>query len=89
MTHFGDHSEGHVGGVLNSCQVKLESVEEMGYLASENKGEICIKGLNIFQGYYKNEVNPSFLIIIIGLTEAEELVLLDLLLLRRVQNIIR
>ena len=60
MTHFGDHSEGHVGGVLNSCQVKLESVEEMGYLASENKGEICIKGLNIFQGYYKNEVNSSF-----------------------------
>ena len=57
VTHYADHSVGHVGGVINSCQIKLESVEEMGYLASERKGEICIKGINVFQGYYKNEVS--------------------------------
>ena len=56
MTLYADHSLGHVGGVINSAQVKLESVEEMGYLASENKGEICIKGISVFKGYYKNEV---------------------------------
>ncbi|KAL5257674.1 hypothetical protein ACHWQZ_G012558 [Mnemiopsis leidyi] len=55
VTLYSDHSLGHVGGILNSTQVKLESVEEMGYLASENKGEICIKGINVFKGYYKNE----------------------------------
>jgi len=55
VTHYADHSLGHVGGPINSCQIKLVSVEEMGYLASENKGEVCIKGINVFQGYYKNE----------------------------------
>ena len=50
LTLSEDHSVGHVGGVLPSNQIKLESVPDMGYLAEENKGEICLKGPNVFQG---------------------------------------
>ena len=50
LTLESDHSLGHVGGVLPSNQIKLESVPEMGYLAEEGKGEICLKGPNVFKG---------------------------------------
>lgn len=35
--------------------VKLVDVPEMGYFAEHNKGEICAKGPNVFQGYLKDE----------------------------------
>lgn len=55
LTHYADHRTGHVGGVLNSNMIKLVDVPDMGYMAADNKGEICIKGPNVFLGYYKNE----------------------------------
>jgi len=51
----GDSVPGHVG-VPSPCNaVKLMDVEEMGYFAKDDAGEICVKGANIFQGYYKNK----------------------------------
>lgn len=55
VTHFADYSTGHVGGPIGCCQIKLVDVEDKGYFASQNKGEICLKGLNVFSGYYKDE----------------------------------
>ena len=52
LTAIDDHTVGHVGGPLACNEVRLESVEEMNYLAGEMKGEICYRGDNIFKGYY-------------------------------------
>ncbi|KAK2964269.1 putative Fatty acyl-CoA synthetase A [Blattamonas nauphoetae] len=45
---------GHCGSVMASLEMKLVSVEEMGYLASENKGEIWMRGPAVFHGYYRD-----------------------------------
>ncbi|KAJ6828527.1 long chain acyl-CoA synthetase 4-like [Iris pallida] len=48
---------GTVGPPLPNVDVRLESVPEMNYdaLADKPRGEICIKGNTLFQGYYKRE----------------------------------
>ncbi|XVF12978.1 hypothetical protein REPUB_Repub08aG0166900 [Reevesia pubescens] len=48
---------GTVGPPVPNVDIRLESVPEMGYdaLASEPRGEICIKGNTLFSGYYKRE----------------------------------
>lgn len=48
MLHLGE-----VGVPIPSCMVKLVDVPEMNYMASENHGEICCKGANVFGGYLK------------------------------------
>lgn len=55
LTIQGDSEPGHVGPPLPCCGIKLIDVPEMEYFASEGKGEICIKGYNVFQGYFKDE----------------------------------
>ncbi|XP_055934302.1 long-chain-fatty-acid--CoA ligase 1-like isoform X1 [Argiope bruennichi] len=51
----GDYSVGHVGPPISCCHIKLVDVPEMEYYAKDKKGEICIKGLNVFKGYFKDE----------------------------------
>ncbi|NWW00199.1 ACSL5 ligase, partial [Machaerirhynchus nigripectus] len=50
----GDWTTGHVGAPLACNIIKLDDVEEMSYFSSNNEGEVCIKGPNVFNGYLKD-----------------------------------
>lgn len=50
----GDHIPEHVGPPVACCCVKLSDVPEMEYWTSNNQGEVCVKGSNVFVGYFKN-----------------------------------
>lgn len=63
---FGDNSGGYVGGPVTSAEIKLVSVPEMGYEVTDRvhgddlarikcmgRGEICMRGPALFQGYFK------------------------------------
>ncbi|XP_067936830.1 long-chain-fatty-acid--CoA ligase 5-like [Watersipora subatra] len=54
-TLIGDSVAGEVGPPLPVNMVKLVDVPEMDYLAINNIGEICVKGLNVFKGYLYDE----------------------------------
>lgn len=54
ITSPRDLSDCHVGCILPCLQVKLIDVPDLEYFASNGQGEVCVKGGNIFQGYYKD-----------------------------------
>jgi len=56
----GDMNTEHVGPPIACNLVKLADVPEMEYYATSNQGEICVKGSNIFQGYFKDPDAVSF-----------------------------
>lgn len=54
LTTPGDISVDNVGPPVPCCRVKLVDVPDMNYFASEGKGEVCVQGLTVFQGYLKD-----------------------------------
>ncbi|XP_005094742.1 long-chain-fatty-acid--CoA ligase 1 isoform X2 [Aplysia californica] len=59
VTVVGDSEPGHVGPPLPSLMVKLEDVPEMDYYSNNNKGEVCLKGGNVFVGYLKDQAKTD------------------------------
>eukprot|EP00698_Gefionella_okellyi_P023298 TRINITY_DN7917_c0_g1_i1.p1 TRINITY_DN7917_c0_g1~~TRINITY_DN7917_c0_g1_i1.p1 ORF type:complete len:672 (-),score=122.89 TRINITY_DN7917_c0_g1_i1:107-2122(-) len=53
----GDAVSGHVGPPMVCNEVRLVDVPEMGYTSSSHpqRGEVCVRGLNVFCGYYRND----------------------------------
>ncbi|KAL4483718.1 hypothetical protein ABPG73_002460 [Tetrahymena malaccensis] len=59
----GVQIENQVGGVVVSNELKLVDVPEMGYYSTDKnqdgdtapRGEICLRGHNIFAGYFKDD----------------------------------
>lgn len=58
-----DNTDGHVGGVKACNEFVLRDVPAMSYLSTDKdeegnlrpRGEICVRGANVFPGYYKNQ----------------------------------
>uniref|UniRef100_A0A1W7RAI0 Long-chain-fatty-acid--CoA ligase n=1 Tax=Hadrurus spadix TaxID=141984 RepID=A0A1W7RAI0_9SCOR len=55
----GDHTADHVGPPIPCCKIKLVDVPDMEYYAADGKGEICIKGNNVFKGYLKDHTKTA------------------------------
>lgn len=57
-----DMITGHVGGPSEVCKFRIKSLPEMEYLVTDKpypRGEVLLKGENIFKGYFKNPGKTS------------------------------
>jgi long-chain acyl-CoA synthetase len=49
-----DPTVGHVGCPLSGMEVKLVTCKDLEFFARDLKGELCVRGPSVFQGYYKD-----------------------------------
>ena len=50
-----------MGGPLPCLKLKLRDLPELGYLTTDDppRGEVMIKGLSVFKGYFRNPILTS------------------------------
>ena len=58
----GDAVPEHVGPPLPCSAIKLVDIPEMEYFSCYGQGEVCIRGTNIFMGYYKDPAQTKQII---------------------------